>query len=139
MYVPELIRQCLQRKYSYRHLRFKKVYWLLLLLLILLPVRYGLERLNPFGYNGTISPKSVIYAKQLDGLVPDKQAVIFGDPFYIETMFYSSHTVYKDLPSNEDIEYLNKKGYHVYVIVNGLLSNGLKANKNINLLPSNIH
>lgn len=53
--------------------------------------------------------------KRLGRDIPDASAVFFNTP-PIETMFFTSGTAYRDLPTNEQVDELTARGYRVYVV-----------------------
>ncbi|RYD75399.1 MAG: hypothetical protein EOP53_16535 [Sphingobacteriales bacterium] len=88
---------------------------LALLLLIVLPARYGIERIKPFANREeTVSSKN---AKMLGSKIPkDEKAVVFNAGNYIEAMFYSGQTVYPIPPTKQEIDSLQKEGFSIYII-----------------------
>jgi hypothetical protein len=53
--------------------------------------------------------------KRLGRNVPDARAVFFNTP-PVETMFFTSGTAYRELPTNEQVDELTARGYRVYVV-----------------------
>ncbi|MBF0557957.1 MAG: glycosyltransferase family 39 protein [Nitrospirae bacterium] len=55
------------------------------------------------------------HLKNLDQIINQKNTVIFNSDHPIETMFYSSFTAYRGLPTSEQIKYLTRRGYKIEV------------------------
>lgn len=87
----------------------------LLALLLLLPLRYGLERVKPFQGFG-LEPA---WARDLRSL-PDRlgpgRSVLFGTAHPIEAMFYTPWPAYSVLPDAAQVRDLNARGYRVVVV-----------------------
>lgn len=82
--------------------------------LILLPVRYSLERLKP-GTAWAPAPAWVAELKELRGLAPPGKLVVFNEPRPIEAMFYADCVAYAAPPPEGEIERLRRRGYTVLV------------------------
>jgi 4-amino-4-deoxy-L-arabinose transferase-like glycosyltransferase len=98
----------------------KKYIWIkyiLLFLLIVLPFRLTLERINPF----TRADKNPQWAKDLRLLnqqIPEKKVLIFNSERPIETMFYTNFIAYPSTPDSQEIKTLSSKGYTIYIYQN---------------------
>jgi 4-amino-4-deoxy-L-arabinose transferase-like glycosyltransferase len=86
----------------------------LVVLLLALPLRTGLERMKLLGY-----PRDRAWAQQFRELRPRLQghrSVLFGVEHPIEAMFYTSATAYSQLPSEEDLRLLRARGLEPMVL-----------------------
>jgi 4-amino-4-deoxy-L-arabinose transferase len=100
------------------------------ILLILLPIRYSFKTIFT-GLN-----KNLLWVSELRKLnekIPDKNAIIFNIDRPIEAMFYSSHIVYPHIPSTEQIKYLNKNGYTIYVFDTNNIPEEIAKNNKVKL------
>ena len=111
----------------------KWLYNLVLILLIILPIRYGLERIKPFE-NRDRNPEWVVELKKLDK-ENIQNGILFNYENPIEAMFYTDLTVYSTMPSKEKIEQLLIEGYQVLINDNGNLDEieNIKGLKKIKL------
>ena len=84
-----------------------------LVLLILLPIRYGIERMKPFAITER-NPKWVVDLKKLNAAKIENGVLLnYENP--IEAMFYTDLTAYSFLPSQKEITSLIKQGYTVLI------------------------
>ncbi len=85
----------------------------LLALLILLPIRYSLERIKPFDPE----PINPVWARELRALGEENitKGVLLNYEKNIEAMFYTNLTVYSQLPEKEIIVELQNKGYSILI------------------------
>ena len=95
---------------------YPKLIYLLILGLILLPVRYSIERIKPFS-NRERAPQWAIELKSLNkNLSSLSKNVLFNEDRPIEAMFYcKSLTAYPSLPEKEMIQKLQKDGFTLYL------------------------
>ncbi len=93
--------------------RYKWMIYILLFLLVALPVRYSVERIKPFDR----LERNPEWTRQLRSLnkIEDENAVLFNIENNIRAMFYTGHTVYPVIPTNEQIDSLTARGYKVYI------------------------
>ncbi len=110
---------------------YKAIAYIVLLLIILLPMRYSLERLKPFDEKEK-NPKWVIQLKQYNTI--GNNAILFNYERPIEAMFYTNFTAYAQLPTMQYIDSLSAKGYEIYINNNGNLPENIMKNKNINIV-----
>ncbi|MEN8201732.1 MAG: glycosyltransferase family 39 protein [Bacteroidota bacterium] len=101
----------LQRKI--KDLRIKWPATLILALLIILPVRYGIERIKPFEIRDR-NPSWVQSLKSLNK-EPISKGVLLNYENPIEAMFYTKLTAYAKLPDEEKIRELIEQGYTVII------------------------
>jgi len=100
-------------KYKYKNL-FVKV---ILILLILLPVRYSLERTKILKKTNR-NPEWAVKLKSFKGC-KDNNDIIFNYPYPIEAMFYTECSAYPEIPSNQIIEELKKDKRKIFIYSNG--------------------
>jgi 4-amino-4-deoxy-L-arabinose transferase len=82
--------------------------------LLILPIRYSIERIKPFSIESRKpSWANDIYDLQLD---PKKPNVVFNSKHPIETMFYRDCTAYPFIPSLFMIAQLEQKGYNIVIL-----------------------
>lgn len=103
-------------------------------LLLVLPVRYALERSKPLrGPEWTTA-----WATSLRDLAEhclDAKTVIFHTARPIETMFYSAAVAYPHLPSDEDLSAVVRQGYRPVVVDDDALPAWLRRDPRIEVLP----
>jgi len=98
--------------FIWQHQGLKRwVLYLVTFLLILLPVRYTIERVKPFN-NTERDPAWSDEIKALDGKF-DKNTVFVNEDHAIEGMFYTDYIFYGGMPKPEEIQLLKEKGYNV--------------------------
>lgn len=91
---------------------------LILILLIALPIRYGIERIKPFEYRDR-NPQWITDLKKLNSEIYDK-GILFNFENPIEAMFYTDLTVYTEIPEKEIIIDLMNQGYTVIINDNNI-------------------
>ncbi|MBK9507920.1 MAG: hypothetical protein IPO03_21470 [Bacteroidetes bacterium] len=96
-------------------------------LLLLLPVRYGIER------SKLLVPPSKDYnwVAELKAIDKDIQqnSVLFNYNMPIDAMFYTEFMVYQQLPDDKTIFDLQARGYNVYVAYEGEIPSGFEDNR----------
>ena len=97
---------------------------LLLAGILIYPVYYSVNRINPFRIIDR-SPSWVSDLKKLNERIPEKNTVIFNVEHNIEGMFYTDFIMYKQLPSLQDIKDIRGKGYNIYLYDSGNLPDSL--------------
>ncbi|HLN53333.1 MAG TPA: glycosyltransferase family 39 protein [Lentimicrobium sp.] len=80
-------------------------------LLVLLPVRYSIERVKPFEKVDR-NPAWVKEIKSLQGKY-SRNTIFVNEEHYIEAMFYTDYIFYDRKLSKEEIDFLEKKNYKV--------------------------
>jgi 4-amino-4-deoxy-L-arabinose transferase len=92
-------------------------------LLLLLPVRYSLERLKPFQK----SERNPQWSRELRELGREgyENVVMFNYPNYIEAMFYTGYTVYSQVPDQSVISELISEGHTVIINHSEVVSPGI--------------
>ena len=86
----------------------------LLVLCLLLPAAYGIERLKPF----QTSPEPAAWTSALRSMaqtVGEGPTVLFNTPSPIETMFFTDWTAYSKMPAVEDVSRIRAQGYRVLI------------------------
>jgi 4-amino-4-deoxy-L-arabinose transferase-like glycosyltransferase len=106
----------------------------LVALLIILPVRYCMERVKPFAQ----LDRNPRWAQELRAL-PEKlrpgRAALFNVRHEIEAMFYAPVTAYSFIPNRAQIEEARRQGFSVYVYDSPAVPSGLRADSTITLFP----
>ncbi|HBS86968.1 MAG: hypothetical protein A2W91_02010 [Bacteroidetes bacterium GWF2_38_335] len=104
-----------------------KVKWLtglILVLLIVLPVRYSIERIKPFEKRDR-NPEWVVALRELNEK-DIQNGVLFNHPKPLIAMFYTDLTVYPFIPGKSKIEELISKGYQIMICDDGKIPKELK-------------
>mgnify|MGYP003508381336 FL=1 len=101
-------------------------------LLLLLPVRYCIER------SKLLTPPSKDYnwvteLKAIDKNI-QQNAVLFNYNMPIDAMFYTEFMVYQQLPDDKTIFDLQARGYNVYVAYEGEIPSGFEDNRDVHLI-----
>ncbi|MGI9538018.1 MAG: ArnT family glycosyltransferase [Desulfocapsaceae bacterium] len=109
--------------------RFKLVFNIILALILLLPIRYCVERLTVFEFMDR-NPQWVIELRNLNK-ENFENGVLFNYDHPIEAMFYTNLTVYPGIPTNDVITNLNLQGYTVVVNDDGSIPNKIRENDQI--------
>ena len=99
-------------EYQKEH-KFKWLFKIILILLVALPIRYGIERIKPFEKRDR-NPQWVLDLKELNNENIEKGVLLnYKNP--IEAMFYTNLTTYSYIPKKETIEELIDLGYTVII------------------------
>lgn len=101
--------------------------------LILLSIRYAIERLKPFQKNEA-EIQNTASIKALNSRFPDSQVVFFNTRYSMQIMFYTDALSYDRLPTDEDLSILKAKGYKVVVFDSPSLPDVLRKNKDIQIM-----
>ncbi len=104
---------------------------LILLLLIALPIRYGIERIKFFKKDR--NPQWTADLKNL-GKRKVNRGVLFNYGRPIDAMFYTDLTVYSSTPNKSTIKDLQQKGYTSLIYDNGRVSGDILDINNIERL-----
>ena len=94
--------------------KFKWVFNFIVILILITPIRYCIERLKPFENNTQKTALSASFSKLKKQNFTSKD-VVLNCHYPIELMFYTNTTAYKNLPDIKSIEELIAKGYIVYI------------------------
>jgi 4-amino-4-deoxy-L-arabinose transferase-like glycosyltransferase len=98
-----------------RRFRYPRLAALVCLLLLVLPVRYSLERAKPFSDR----ERDPAWAREIRAfgrtLDPRERNVVFGAEHPIETMFYGPCSAYTEIPDEATLRRLAGEGYTVFV------------------------
>lgn len=90
--------------------RYKWLIYTVVILLVALPIRYSIERIKPFE-NLDRNPQWTKNIRALKTIAPERKKVIFNEPHYVETMFYTDIIAYDFIPSKEIIKDLISQDY----------------------------
>lgn len=115
-----------KRKFNYQWL-----FNLTLILFVLLPVRYMIERIKPFEKKN----RQPIWTKELRKLNNRNisKGVLFNYNKPIEAMFYTNLVVYSRIPEKEKINDLVYRGYTVIINDDGCLSEDVRDIKGVKI------
>jgi 4-amino-4-deoxy-L-arabinose transferase len=93
--------------------RHKWLFYVLLLALIALPVRYSLERMKPFSAN----ERHPLWVQELKALgrVPVEKGILLNYSYPVEAMFYTSLTAYDYVPETRILQNLATRGYTLII------------------------
>ncbi len=97
------------------------------ILLIILPIRYTIERIKPFEIKER-NPQWVVDLRPLN-INTSEKVVLFNYNRPIEAMFYKELTVYPTIPDKKTIKKLQDKGYTILLQDDGAIP---KEIQNIN-------
>jgi 4-amino-4-deoxy-L-arabinose transferase len=101
----------------YLNARYKIINGILLVALIVLPVRYMVERSKLFGGNELIAEFYYLNDEQLSAL--DDKTIVFGTSAYVEMMFHTDvYSAYKRIPTDEKMVELQEQGFKVLILEN---------------------
>jgi 4-amino-4-deoxy-L-arabinose transferase len=105
--------------------RFKWVITAVLALILILPIRYGVERLTVFELKER-NPQWVVDLRELKK-EDHHNGVLFNYNRPIEAMFYTDLTVYPTIPSADTISELQRQGYTVIINDEGTIPEQIKG------------
>lgn len=89
---------------------------LVLILLVLLPVRYGIERLKPFHSFSEEREITQSVKAIAEYLPPGEKVALFNEPYHLRAMFYHDDLVaYSWIPGDEDLQEIRAKGYTILI------------------------
>lgn len=110
----------------------KRWYQFILALLLVLPLRYMIERVKPF----SSVDRHPAWVKELQTLTfpnPTK-SVLLNYPNSIEAMFYTPITAYAYIPEKTILNQLLNNGYTIYIYDNGAIDQSLKSISGIHII-----
>lgn len=99
----------------------KYLAFVFLALLILLPVRYSIERIKPFKAR-LVTPEWKTYLIEFDKklLVSSNKIVLTNEPHHMNAMFYFDYIAYERKLNVKQIENIKEQGYRVYENQDGI-------------------
>ena len=101
--------------YAYRFSGKKWLLRLLMLLLILLPIRYSVERLKPFKQRWERPQWQMELANFVDAIEgDDKKIVLSSEPHHLEAMYYHAIYAYEYQLTSEQVSSLLADGFRVF-------------------------
>jgi len=109
--------------------QFKWVFTLILALIILLPIRYSIEKIKPFESRDR-NPQWVMDLRELNKKNIEK-GILFNYDHPIEAMFYTDLVVYPGIPEKEKISDLSHQGYTIIISDDGEIPNDIKVMKQV--------
>lgn len=94
---------------------YKWMRFTLIGLLLLLPIRYTIERTKPFSENKTPEwKKGMLEFKESSQ--PNEKTLVFNTPYPIEYMFYTDAIAYPNMLADYTLDSLQKEGYNIYYV-----------------------
>jgi 4-amino-4-deoxy-L-arabinose transferase-like glycosyltransferase len=107
-----------------KEFKHKKLGIAAVVVIVLLAQRYCLERVKLFHED---HKKAIVTLeiKRLKGVIGSAPTVLYGNPFSIETMFYTDCISYPGLPTEKGLENAFRKGYQVMLLENGGVPQGV--------------
>jgi hypothetical protein len=69
--------------------------------------------------------------KRLKNSIGNTPTVLYGNPFPIETMFYTDYISYTGLPTEDGAKNAHRKGYQIAVLDNGRLPKEVLTNSQV--------
>lgn len=109
----------------------KWLFNIILALFIVLPIRYGIERMKPFEKRDR-NPKWTLELKALNAK-NIQNGILFNYENPIEAMFYTDFIVYSTIPSKDKMEQLKNEGYQLFLNDKNDLGN-IRDMKGINVI-----
>jgi 4-amino-4-deoxy-L-arabinose transferase-like glycosyltransferase len=104
------------------------------IIIILLSIRYSIERVKPFqNHAPSLAEKIQIlgYKQRLS----EPKTVIFNAQNYIEIMFYTDFVAYQRMPTLSEIEQIKKQGYAIALIRGNKMPDYILNDAYIKILP----
>lgn len=101
----------------YLNARYKVVNGILLTAMIVLPLRYMVERAKLFGGDQRIAAFYYFSEEQLSIL--DEKTIVFGTDDYVEMMFHTDvHAAYRKIPDEAKMTDLQTQGFKILIVEN---------------------
>jgi len=94
--------------------KYIKIKNLFLALLIILPVRYSIERIKPFSIRDR-HPNWITKIKNIQQNSTNEKLVLFNCKYPIKTMFHTNIIAYETIPEIDILNKLNTLDYDVYI------------------------
>jgi 4-amino-4-deoxy-L-arabinose transferase len=113
--------------------KYRKAITLLLILLVVLPIRYSLERIRPFR-DIDRNPHWAQELRTLEKKVGGGNTVVFNIEDYIEAMFFAKITAYPFIPNQEQIDQAISKGFKIYIYDSPDIPSAIRSNSRITIL-----
>lgn len=105
----------------------------LLALLLVLPIRYSIERVKPFE-NKDRNPGWTKELRKLESTVGSSKAAIFNVEHYIEAMFYAKVSAYPFIPDQKQIDQAVGRGFKVFIYDDSRIPPEIRNQQNVFLL-----
>ena len=114
-------------------IKYRRTTIVALALLIVLPVRYTIERVKPFNIEER-NPRWSQELRELQGRVGDSKAAVFNVEHNIEAMFYARVTAYPFIPDQHQIDEAMRRGFRIFVYDDSKLSPEVRNNPSITII-----
>jgi 4-amino-4-deoxy-L-arabinose transferase len=105
----------------------------LLALLVVLPIRYSIERVKPFE-NKDRNPGWTRELRKLEGKVSASKAAVFNVEHYIEAMFYAKVSAYPFIPDQRQIDQAAGRGFKVFIYDDSRIPAEIRTQQNVHIL-----
>lgn len=112
---------------------YRKLIIVLLALLILLPIRYSLERVRPFREIDR-NPVWVQELRMLGNKTGNVKAAVFNVEHSIEAMFYANVSAYPFIPNQAQVDEAMRRGFRVFIYDSPSIPFEIKTNVNVVIL-----
>lgn len=101
--------------YAHRFQRKKWLLQLLAILLLVLPIRYSLERLKPFKHRWERPQWQKEMADFVNSLeISEEKIILSSEPHHLEAMYYYEVYAYEYELKADQIKFLQENGFHVF-------------------------
>lgn len=133
-----ILAEMIQRFFALRKtVQYKFFVWIIILLLVMLPIRYSMERIRPFR-NIDRNPGWVRELRLLQNKIGTGKAAVFNIEHPIEAMFYAKVSAYAGLPNAEQINEAHKRGFRIYIYDDPKLPESLRNDSSLVILKSSV-
>jgi 4-amino-4-deoxy-L-arabinose transferase len=105
----------------------------LLALLLVLPIRYSIERVKPFE-NKDRNPGWTKELRKLENKVGGSKAAVFNVDHYIEAMFYAKVSAYPFIPDQRQIDQAVGRGFKVFIYDDSRIPPEIRRQQNVFVL-----
>jgi len=82
--------------------------------LLVLPIRYSIERIKPFSNKERTLPW-ISEMQKIDQYDSSNRKVIFNCKYPIQTMFFTDFVAYERIPTVEKLKKLDEEGVAIYI------------------------
>lgn len=120
-------------KYANRIKRNNVFITVTLSLLLILPIRYSIERIKPFS-NNLRTKNWISEIKQIDRSYNHSKKVLFNTKHPIATMFYTDFTAYDKTPNKDQVLRFQSEGYEIFIDNDQALPDGLRRLPGVNYI-----
>jgi len=105
----------------------------LLALLVVLPIRYSIERVKPFEQKDR-NPGWTKELRMLENKIGGSKAAVFNVEHYIEAMFYAKVSAYPFIPDQRQIDQAVGRGFKVFIYDDSRIPPEIRRQQNVFVL-----